>query len=141
MNFRLITALITLSIQFVSLNIFAANKSSTVFWEELEIAQKYTLQQKICFDETHCLQKGEPFIVDDIIPGSGLPMMVYKIKPYTCFAPEFQSEQILIEPENSDHQIDRSVIVQQDAECDIWIWVETADYYSDSFFARPSFTK
>jgi len=109
----------------------------TIDWSDLEISKKYHLEQQICFDEKTCFEKDTPFIVEDIYDGLGAPLVAYKLRPYTCAFPETQTEQILVEPEHSDHTRDRSAILQMDPNCDLTIWVETQDYYSTSFLSEP----
>lgn len=102
-------------------------------WSDLELYNEYTLIQKIEFPGATEIAAGEKFELQDVVAG-GLPFIYYQFHQTNCQAPDLSSDMVLINPSPEDQSRDRSVAVSLDSGCNLNVWVEAQDYYSQSLF-------
>lgn len=102
-------------------------------WGDLELYEQYTLTQPLEFPGLTTIQSGEKFEMQDAFGGEA-GLIYLEMHLLNCQNPDLVTEIEIIKPE-LEH--DRSIGVQLDTGCNLGIWVEGKDYYSQSFFKIP----
>ncbi len=124
------TLSLALSLMVFSSAAFSANVAE---WADIELYQTLELKQDISFPGVIDFKTGAKFEVLDTMPSAG-GLVYYAIHSVKCDNPDLTADMILVNPSPEETKIDRSVGVALDEGCDLDIWVEGRDYYTQSLF-------
>jgi hypothetical protein len=107
--------------------------AATLEWGDLDLYERYTLNQEINFENKVTLKPGDSFDMLDRIGGE-IPAIYLQFHSVKCENPDLSSEMILINPNPNDTSTDRTIAVELEEGCNLGLWVEVKDYYSPSIF-------
>lgn len=105
--------------------------AETLQWTDIELNQFYALNKTITFPEGSEFKGGEKFYVADFISG-GIPVVYWQLQAEDCKDPKAKADMILLNPTPEDTTTDRSIAVALTEGCNLDVWVELKDLYSNS---------
>ena len=109
--------------------------SSTLEWGDLDLNQRYQLNQNINIENVISYKMGDKFEMLDRIGGE-IPVIYFQMHSVKCENPNLTSEMILINPNPKDTSTDRTIAIQLEENCNLGMWVEVKDYYSPSIYSE-----
>lgn len=118
-----------LALIFLLLSTFA--HAETLQWADIEVDERYILNKDIVFPEGYEFKAGEKVDVLDFIAG-GIPVVYWQLHAEDCKNPDATAEMILLNPTPEDTSTDRSIAVALTEGCNLDVWVELKDLYSNS---------
>ncbi|MDO9181923.1 MAG: hypothetical protein Q7U04_05925 [Bacteriovorax sp.] len=122
-----------LIIFFVFMTFQNFSKASTADWSDIELNQQYRLSLPISFPGIPDFQKGEKIEILDYNAGEG--SVIYYLAHYlNCKNPDLEAEMILVNPNPEDRGHDHSVGILLETGCNLGIFIEPTDYFSQSIF-------
>lgn len=107
--------------------------SAALEWGDLDLNNRYILNKEINLDDKIVLHAGDKFDMLDRFGGE-VPIIYLQFHSLICQNPDLTSEMVVINPSPEDSSRNRSVAVQLEEGCNIGIFVEPVDYYSNSLF-------
>ncbi len=111
--------------------------SSTVFagsveWSDMEMEGQYFLKQDVVFENGISFKAGEPFYMVDLVAGE-IPVMYFEMYYAGCTDYAATADLILVNIPQPDRK-DVVVGAQLYEDCNLGIYIEPKDYYSQSLF-------
>jgi hypothetical protein len=100
-------------------------------WTDIEVDERYILNHDIVFPEGYEFKAGTKIDVLDFIAG-GIPVVYWQLHSEDCKNPDATAEMILLNPTPEDTTRDRSIAVALTEGCNLDVWVEIKDLYSNS---------
>jgi hypothetical protein len=109
-------------------------------WSDLEVESTYKLSQSIQLKQIERsgslldIVKGEPLLLKAIVPVSvpGFPLLLYIFDLKSCPGPKMTTDQEIIPVQGTNPLVE--VGVQLDTDCELNMYVEMKDYYSQALF-------
>lgn len=115
-----------------------AGKADT--WYDFELGDALSLTQDIALPgirgESIALPTGEVFILDEVIPLTGISVVDYKFTQKNCAHADWESDMELILPSENPPSSKAEVGVIYHPDCKLEILVEGKDLMKPSFFRR-----
>lgn len=107
--------------------------SAALEWGDLDLYNRYTLNREINLDDKIIFHAGDKFDMLDRFGGDA-PVIYLQFHSVICKNPDLTSEMVILNPNPEDASRNRSIAVQLEEGCNIGIFVEPVDYYSNSLF-------
>ena len=106
--------------------------AGSVEWSDMEIENQYVLKQDVAFENGITFKAGEHFIMADLLAGE-IPVMYFEMYYTGCTDYGATADLILVNIPQPDRK-DVVIGAQLYEGCNLGIYIEPKDYYSQSLF-------